>query len=223
MQTNLIIGLLFGTTALLTAWFFYRALRHPFIPMVVLIAWCVLHSFLAANGFYLVTNTLPPRMALILAPVLIITAFMILSPAGKRFTQDLDLRWLTLLHTVRLPVEIGLFLLYRQKQIPQLMTFEGRNFDIIAGITAPLVYYFVFVKKSLSSRVLLAWNIICLGLLLNILINAVLSIPGPLQRFAFDQPNVGVLSFPVILLPALIVPLVLFAQVAAITQLLKRK
>jgi len=33
------------------------------------------------------------------------------------------------------------------------------------------------------------WNFVCLGLLLNIVINALLSLPSAFQQFAFDQPN----------------------------------
>ncbi len=57
-----------------------------------------------------------------------------------------DVRLSTFLHTVRLPIEIILFKLYLNKMIPQLMTFEGRNFDIVIGITAPIVGY-LYLKK----------------------------------------------------------------------------
>jgi len=109
-----------------------------------------------------------------------------------------------------------------QKLVPQLMTFEGRNFDIISGITAPLVYYFGFVKPKLGRKTLLVWNFICLALLLNIVINAVLSIPSPFQKFAFEQPNIAVLYFPFVWLPCCVVPIVLFAHLTAIKQLLNK-
>jgi hypothetical protein len=94
------------------------------------------------------------------------------------------------------------------------MTFEGRNFDIISGITAPLIYYFGYHQKVLSNKLMLTWNILCIGLLLNIVINAVLSAPFAFQQFAFEQPNIAVLYFPFNWLPSLVVPLVLFAHLA---------
>jgi hypothetical protein len=100
------------------------------------------------------------------------------------------------------------------------MTFEGRDFDIVSGITAPVIYYFVFVKKTLSKKILLAWNFICLALLLNIVLNAVLSVPTAFQQFAFDQPNIAILYFPFNLLPAVVVPLVLLSHLVAIRKLL---
>ena len=102
------------------------------------------------------------------------------------------------------------------------MTFEGRNFDILSGLTAPIVYFFGFIKKQLNKTILLLWNFICLGLLINIVFIAVLSAPFPFQKFAFDQPNIAVLYFPFTWLPACVVPLVLLSHLATIRQLLKK-
>jgi hypothetical protein len=51
--------------------------------------------------------------------------------------RGLDKKILTLLHIIRIPVELGLYWLFIYKAIPQLMTFEGRNFDILVGLTVP--------------------------------------------------------------------------------------
>jgi hypothetical protein len=104
------------------------------------------------------------------------------------------------------------------------MTFTGRNFDIVAGITAPLIYFICFKGDKVKNRsLLLGWNFICLGLLLNIVINAVLSAPFSFQQFAFYQPNIAVLYFPFILLPSFIVMIVLYSHLAAIRRLFKNK
>jgi hypothetical protein len=76
------------------------------------------------------------------------------------------------------------------------------------------------VKKNIKGRLILIWNILCLGLLINILANALLSAPFPFQQFAFDQPNIAILYFPFNLLPTFVVPLVLLAHLAAIRQLI---
>ena len=60
-----------------------------------------------------------------------------------------------------------------------------------------------------------------LGLLLFIVFNGLLSAPTTLQQFAFDQPNIALAYFPYVLLPALIVPLVLFGHFVSIRQLSK--
>jgi hypothetical protein len=120
---------------------------------------------------------------------------------------------------VRIPVELILYWLSLQKAVPALMTFEGRNFDILAGITAPAMALFFCSGSKTHNRILLAWNIVSLLLLLNIVGNALFSAPGPLQRFAFDQPNIAILYFPFNWLPVFIVPVVLFGHLVAIRQL----
>jgi hypothetical protein len=100
------------------------------------------------------------------------------------------------------------------------MTFEGRNFDILSGLTAPVIFYFSFIKKKFHRKIFLIWNFICLGFLINIIANAVLSAPFSFQKFAFDQPNIAILYFPFNWLPSCVVPIVLFSHLVVIRQLL---
>lgn len=123
-----------------------------------------------------------------------------------------DDRVSTFLNTVRLPIEIILLELYLNKMIPQLMTFEGRNFDVVLGITAPIVGY-LYLKKRISKIKLIAWNVIGVFFICFILVNAILSSELPFQQFAFDQPNRALNFFPFILLPAVIVPIVIWTHI----------
>jgi hypothetical protein len=100
------------------------------------------------------------------------------------------------------------------------MTFEGRNFDILSGLTAPIIFWLVFRQGKINRLLLLVWNFLALGLLINIVVNAFLSFPFAFQQFAFDQPNRAVLYFPFVWLPTVVVPLVLFCHLASIWQLL---
>jgi hypothetical protein len=214
------IGAVFGLTTFLTIFLFYKAARKSNITLITLITWVIIQTFVALTGFYTDTNTMPPRFLLLIGPPLLLILCLFLTHNGKAFLDRLDLPALTLLHAIRVPVEIVLFWLCVHKAVPELMTFEGRNFDILSGLTAPIVYYFCFIKKQWSTNVLVYWNIICLGLLLNIVVNAILSAPSPFQQFAFDQPNVGVLYFPFNWLPGCVVPMVLLSHLVSLRQLL---
>jgi hypothetical protein len=216
------ISIVFICTTLLSIWLFFRAANESKTPLIMLILWAVFQSFLGLSGFYTNLDAVPPQFLLLIAPAMVLIIVLFNTPKGRAFIDKLSLEKLTLLHIVRIPVEIVLFWLFLQKKIPQLMTFEGRNFDILAGITAPIMYYLVFVKQRMSKKALLFWNFACLALLLNIVINAVLSAPLPFQQFAFEQPNIAILYFPFNLLPSVVVPLVLFAHLVAIRRLLKR-
>ena len=100
------------------------------------------------------------------------------------------------------------------------MTFEGRNFDILAGITAPIMVY--FYNKGLNPKLLLAWHFAALILLVNIVFTAIFSTPSPFQKFGFELPNIAILSFPISWLPTFIVPIVLFGHLASIRILSKK-
>jgi hypothetical protein len=223
------IPLCFILVTIVTYWFLIAAARKNnsdrtiFILSGIIVVWLAVQALLAKNYFYTVTDNFPPRFVLLVLPMLLLILFLFLTKGGKRFIDSLSLEVLTLLHVVRVFVEIVLLWLYMYKCIPQLMTFEGRNFDVLAGLTAPLVYYFGFVKHKLGNTFMLVWNIVCLFLLLNIVINAVLSAPFPFQQFGFDQPNIAVLHFPFVWLPCFIVPVVLFSHLVLIRRLLKHE
>ncbi|GAB3867024.1 hypothetical protein GCM10028824_08490 [Hymenobacter segetis] len=221
LPNTALLSLVFGLTTGLAVWLFYLAAHRSGRTLLVLLAWLGLQGAVGLSGFYTISNALPPRLALLLGPPLLLIAVLFATAAGRRWFDGLRLEMLTLLHMVRFPVELVLFGLYLHQAVPKLMTFEGRNWDILAGLTAPVIYYFAFRQQQLGRRGLLLWNILGLASLLNIVVNALLSAPTPLQRFAFEQPNVAILHFPFVWLPGCVVPLVLLAHLAAIRQLLK--
>lgn len=219
----LYVQIIFGLTTLLAVYLFYKAAGHSKPTLIILYSWLILQSVIALTGFYTVTNSTPPRFALLVLPPALFIVLLFATQKGRTYLDRLDAKTLTLLHIVRIPVELVLFWLCIYKTVPQLMTFEGRNFDILSGITAPVIYYFGFIKQRINNKVMIIWNFICLGLLINIVVNAVLSAPSPFQKFAFDQPNIAVLYFPFAWLPCCVVPLVLLSHLATIRQLMKKK
>ncbi len=214
------IGIIFGLTTLVGIGLFCLASKSRLTTFFLLILWLNIQSYIGQSGYYRVTDTIPPRFLLLILPPIMLIAALFMTRSGRQYLDGIDIKTLTLLHIIRIPVELVLYWLFLNKAVPQLMTFEGRNFDILSGITAPLVFYFGFIKKRLGRNVILLWNFLCLGLLLNIVVNAILSAPFPFQQFAFDQPNIAVLYFPFNLLPALVVPLVLLAHLVTIRQLM---
>ena len=185
------------------------------------VAWMTIQSFLSINGFYETITSIPPRPILLLAPPLLFITGLFVTNRGRKFIDTFDASWLTWLHTVRIPVEMVLLSLSIYKLVPVIMTFEGRNFDIISGITAPFIAYFGYRKKTLGRGFLIAWNILCLGLLINIVLNALFAIPGAMQLQSFDVPNIGVLRFPFVFLPCFIVPAVLLSHLVCLRKLRK--
>ncbi len=219
-QVSTVLQLGFILVTLIAVWLFYRATNKSILFLAIIAAWMILQYFVGQSGFYTNGFTRPPRFLLLIAPPLLVLIILFLTKKGRQFIDSLDMPILTLLHTVRIPVELILYFLFLARAIPAIMTFEGRNFDIIAGLTAPIIYYFGFVKKRLSNTVLLLWNLACLALLLNIVVIAVLSAPSAFQQFGFDQPNIAIAHFPFNWLASVVVPLVLVAHLAALRHLM---
>ncbi len=224
------ISIIFGLTTLATLLLFYWTIRNSSAESIrkksglivtALTVWLLVQAVLTLKGLYNKT-AIPPRILLfgILPPMLTIV-LLFATTKGRQFIDSLPLKNITYLNVVRIPVEITLAWLFLYKAVPQLMTFEGRNFDILSGITAPFVAWFGFTKGKLSRQFVLAWNFVCLALLANIVVNALLSAPLPFQQFAFDQPNIAISHFPFSWLPTFIVPIVLFGHLTSIRQLIK--
>ena len=228
------ISLAFGLTTIATLLLFVWTIRNSnseltrkkatpiFIGLTI---WLIIQAVLTLKNIYNSDfKTFPPKIILTgILPTILTIILLFVTSKGKQFIDSLPLKNLTYLNVVRIPVEIVLFWLFLNKAIPELMTFEGRNFDILAGITAPIIAYFGLTKTNLNQQTILVWNFICLGLLVNIVVNALFSAPSPIQKFAFDQPNIAILNFPFSWLPTFIVPIILFGHLTSIRQLIKYK
>jgi hypothetical protein len=227
------ITLTFGLTTVATLQLFIWTIRNSnseqtrkmATPIFIgLTLWLTIQAVLAYKNVYNSdTNSFPPKIMLLgILPTILTIIFLFATSKGKQFIDSLPIKHLTYLNTVRIPVEIVLLWLFLNKAIPELMTFEGRNFDILAGITAPFVAYYGFTKQKLNRKIIIIWNFVCLALLANIVVNALLSAPSPIQKFAFDQPNLAIANFPFSWLPTFIVPIALFVHLASIRQLFKQ-
>ncbi len=222
------VSVTFILTTFLTIGFLFYAIKQTVfetipakIVITVIAFWLLFTAMLALGGFYLNIEGFPPRFMFAPVPALLFIGFLFIF-YRENFIEKLPLQILTLLHIIRIPVEIVLWWLFQNGAIPEIMTFEGRNFDILAGITAPVVYWLAFRENKTNRPLLIVWNIVCLILVTNIVATAILSLPTSFQQFGLDQPNRAVLYFPYIWLPAIIVPIVYFAHFASLWQLFKR-
>lgn len=213
------IPFVFILTTALTVLIFYLASGKSYNFLLLVLFLVGFQTSLSLNGFLIDTTSLPPRFLLIPGPAILILLSLFFTRFGKRFLDQFDPSLLTLLHTMRIPVEFVLFWLFLNKAIPEVMTFEGRNFDILAGLSAPVIYFLGYKKKFLSRGILIGWNLLCLVLLANIVGYAVLATPSPIQQIEFDQPNIAILHFPYVMLPGIVVPLVLASHLIALRKL----
>jgi hypothetical protein len=220
-KVSILLSGFFILTTFLTVWFFFKASGKSKTILAGVIIWMIVQAIAGVAGFFR-AQTMPPRFLFLIGPAILFIISLFFTRRGRHFIDTMNLKQLTLLHSIRLPVEIVLYFLLLADLIPDMMTFEGNNFDILSGLTAPVIYYIVFVAKKGSRKLLLVWNFLCLGLLINVVTIAILAAQTPFQRLAFDHPNIGVTYFPFVWLPGVVVPIVLFSHLAAIRQLTKR-
>ncbi len=207
------LDLLFIAICLLTIGLFFRANPGMGRITLIIIVWSVLQSILAWMGVYQDMNQFPPPFLLVLVPPVLMILYGSTGNRIRKVESQRNLVRSTLIHTIRIPVEFVLYMLFCYGMVPELMTFAGRNYDILSGITAPFIAL-LYLRHRMGDRGLFIWNLICLGLVLFILVNGVLSTEMPFQQFAFDQPNLAVTLFPYILLPATIVPVVIYSHIS---------
>lgn len=136
--------------------------------------------------------------------------------------QDLPSHWLVLMQSFRIIVELLLLFAFIAGKLPVQMTFEGRNFDVVTGLLALPVGYLLLRKKSNAKKLAIAFNIIGLLLLLNVLAIAILSMPTSLRYFMNEPANTLVAQFPFILLPGVLVPVAYGLHIFSLRQLLAK-
>jgi len=220
------VSIVFILTTFLTVGFLLTSVKAAGLEtfpsrllVFVLPFWIVLTGSLAVSGFYDKPGTFPPVLFVFGVAPAVLFVLVNLVFFCRSLIDRLPLRLLTLIHIVRIPVELTLYWLFAAGLVPQVMTFTGRNYDILSGILALAVYFLGFSAGRANKWLLIAFNVVGLALLANIVVLAILSLETPIQRFGFDQPNRAVLYFPYIWLPTIIVPIVLFSHLAALYKL----
>lgn len=140
----------------------------------------------AASGLGLLEASLPvPPLMLFFAACNATVVVLAFSPVGSRLVRALPVVAFVAPQALRLPLELVLHQWSAEGVIPVQMTFEGHNFDIVTGVFA-LVVAAVALRGEPPRRLVLAFNVVGLGLLLTVATIAVLSSPLPVR--AYDGP-----------------------------------
>lgn len=170
---------------------------------------------LALSGLTARVDTVPPPALPVFGAWLIGVVVLGRSALGRRLA-DLPINLLIGFQAFRILVELLLHLGATEGVVPPQLSWSGRNLDIIAGILA--VPFGIWAHR-LPRAALWAFNLVGLGLLLNVIIVAILSVPTPFQVFTPDNTWVG--YFPFIWLPTGLVALALLGHVVLTRRLLR--
>lgn len=193
------------------------------IAGVALVGWLALTAVLAERGFFEDFQSLPPHMLLGVGPPLLTLLALTVSPGVLPLLAAVPPAWLVAAQTFRIPVEIVLWRLAMAGVIPELLSFHGRNVDILVGLTAPVVAYACFVRRAWPARVAVWWNWAGIVILLNVVVLVQLSAPTPWRIFETDPPATFIGGWPYIWLPAFLVPLAWLLHALSLRQLRSRR
>jgi hypothetical protein len=193
--------------------------RYAGAAMLAITAWVAVLGFLSLQGVFGDFRSVPPRILPVVLVPLIAGFFPLRSAGARDLLARTPPQWPIYAQSFRIVMEIILWLLFVQHRAPAIMTFEGRNVDILVGLTAIPVGYFCFVRRSWPLRVAWWWNVAGILILLNVVVHAQLSTPSPLRVFVTDPPVTFIAYWPYILLPGFLVPLAWLLHAASLIQL----
>ena len=228
------VGLLFiaivGAMLILVLWGAARAawrvgpgaVRGVRVAGVALVGWLALTAVLADRGFFEDFQSMPPRFLPVLGlPVLTLLA-LTFSRRVAPLLAALPAAWPVAAQAFRVLVEIVLWRLAAAGAIAELLTFQGRNWDILVGLTAPVVAYACFGRRAWPAAVARWWNWAGIVILLNVVVHAQLSAPTPWRLFETDPPTTFIADWPYIWLPGFLVPLAWLLHAVSLRQLRAR-
>ena len=165
--------------------------------------WLSVVSIAAFSGRLLPRNGPPLPFALLVIAILALGVAIARSSVGDRLARGAPLAALVGFQSFRLPLELAMHRAYAEGLMPAQMSYSGRNFDIVTGLTALLLAVAMMITR-VPRWIVAAWNVMGLILLVNILGVAILSTPA-FAYFGPDRLNVWVMWMPYTLLPAVMV------------------
>jgi len=179
-------------------------------------------AVLAGQGYFLDFESMPPRLALAGLLPLIVGLLMLPTHGTRHFLAVTPPERLVYLQSFRILMEIILWALAVQGRAPKLMTFEGRNVDILIGLTAIPVGWLVVERRAWPQWIAAAWNVAGIIVLANVVIHAQLALPTPFRAFVTEPSTAFLATFPYIWLVGFLVPFAFWLHAGSLVQLSRR-
>jgi len=183
------LGLRFG----IRTWAGPNPRRWPWLigTTLVLAAWLVAIMLLAGNNFFS-SGVLPPRIPMAMGLTLAFGYLLLLSTSFRGIIAAIPQHWLIGIQTFR--ILGGVFIVrYLQGELPAFFAIPAGVGDMLTGVFAPLVAYWLYSGKSYARGAAIAWNLFGMADLIDAVAIGV-SIGGP-----------GIV-FPIVLIPVYAVP-----------------
>jgi hypothetical protein len=175
----------------------------------------------AINGVFRPGNTLPLLPLAIFLPVILGVPILLRSKRMGEVLDTMPASWLIGLQVYR--VFGGLFLVnWARGVVPGIFALPAGIGDLMTGLLALPVAYYLASRNGGAARSAIAWNIF--GILdLAIAVGIGLAIaPGPLQLIVPNIPNSLAGLYPTVMIPAFAVPSSILLHALSLRQLRRR-
>jgi hypothetical protein len=169
------------------------------------LAWMTLTALLAYQGVLAQFQWRPPPLVIFLVVCVALGIGVGASHVGALLARGLPLAALVGVQAFRLPLELVMEGAAKQGTMPPQMSFEGRNFDIVTGVSAIVVAWLI-ARRKMPLWGVAVWNIGGVTLLANVLMVAMRSTPM-VHAFGTDRAHLAtfVAYFPYVWLPSVMV------------------
>jgi hypothetical protein len=186
----------------------------------ILGGWLLLAFWLGAAGAFRgrSTETLPAAAFGIVVPVAIGLALVARSRGARDVVAATPQHLLIGVQLYRIIGGVFL-LLMAQGSVPGAFAVPAGVGDLLVGLTAPAVAL-LYRRDAVRWRgAALLWNLFGLADLIVAVTLGVLTAPGRLQQLALDAPNALIASFPLVLIPVVLVPVSILLHLLSLRQL----
>ena len=187
---------------------------------LVLTCWLVYITVLSLKGVF-TSSAFPPKVPLLLVfPPFLFTGFFFASGKFKSIINNTPIKWTVYFQTFRIIVELLLLGMAMNNMIPKEASLEGYNFDVLIGLTAPMVAWLAFSKKAIGKSTLIIWNI-CGFVTLSIVVFVFMS-HAYFPHFWHKQYSIletGFGLFPFTYLAGFLMPAAVFTHVFCLVKL----
>jgi hypothetical protein len=165
--------------------------------------WLGLTWLAAESGLLRRWDATPPPFALFIPVLAALGPLIAWSPLGTQLARGLPLSVLVGSQVFRFPLELLMHRAYEEAVMPGQMSYSGWNFDILTGLSAGILGWWL-ARGGAPRALVLGWNVAGLALLANVVTIAIVSTPL-FRWFGDDRLNVFVAHAPYVWLPAVMV------------------
>jgi hypothetical protein len=166
-------------------------------------AWLALTLWVAASGVLRQFERRPPPMLILFVAIVALGVWLAFSRVGDLVVHHASWVALVGLQAFRFPLELLMHRAYVEGVMPVQMSYSGRNFDILTGVTA-IALALALANATVPRWIVAAWNVLGTLLLVNVVVVAIASMPM-FHRFGPDRLNIWVADPPFVWLPSVLV------------------